>query len=221
MIKLPLLERLMTRLRRPVAALRFEGSQRYWAARYAQGGTSGAGSYGKLAEFKAEVLNDFVRENAIRTVIEHGCGDGNQLSLAAYPRYLGLDVTSEAVTLCRSRFAGDATKEFRTVPEYRGERAELALSLDVIFHLVEDYVFDAYMQRLFASAERFVIIYSSNHDEPGSDAAAHVRHRSFTRWIEAHAPLWRLRAHIPNRFPHREGQEGSFADFFIYGRAAA
>ena len=139
MIKLPLLERLVARFRRPVPA-RFEGSQHYWAARYAQGGTSGAGSYGRLAEFKAEVLNDFVRENDIRTVVEHGCGDGNQLALAAYPRYLGLDVTTEAVALCRSRFARDATKEFRTLSEYGGERAEVALSLDVIFHLVEDHV---------------------------------------------------------------------------------
>lgn len=220
MIKLPLLERLVARFRRPVPA-RFEGSQHYWAARYAQGGTSGAGSYGRLAEFKAEVLNDFVRENDIRTVVEHGCGDGNQLALAAYPRYLGLDVTTEAVALCRSRFARDATKEFRTLSEYGGERAEVALSLDVIFHLVEDHVFETYMHRLFTSAERFVIVYSSNHDEPASETAAHVRHRCFTRWIEQHAPLWRMRAHIPNRFPLREVQEGSFADFFIYERVAA
>jgi hypothetical protein len=41
-------------------------------------------------------------------------------------------------------------------------RFDLELSLDVIYHLVEDEVFDAYMRSLFAHAGRFVVIYSSN-----------------------------------------------------------
>jgi hypothetical protein len=39
---------------------RFRGSSSYWEQRYRQGGTSGAGSFRRLAEFKAETLNDFV-----------------------------------------------------------------------------------------------------------------------------------------------------------------
>lgn len=35
----------------------FPSSKEYWEQRYAGGGTSGAGSYGKLAEFKAEIIN--------------------------------------------------------------------------------------------------------------------------------------------------------------------
>ena len=34
----------------------FPGSQNYWRKRYAMGGNSGKGSYGKSAEFKAEIL---------------------------------------------------------------------------------------------------------------------------------------------------------------------
>ena len=71
----------------------FEGSQEYWERRYAGGGTSGAGSAGRLAAFKAQFLNDFVRAHDVTSVVEFGCGDGNQLALAAYPRYLGLDVS--------------------------------------------------------------------------------------------------------------------------------
>lgn len=44
-----------------------------------QGGTSGAGSYGVLAEFKAEVINSLLLEHSILTAIEFGCGDGSQL----------------------------------------------------------------------------------------------------------------------------------------------
>ena len=61
----------------------FAGSVAYWEQRYREGGCSGAGSYGKFGRFKAQVLNQFVVEHGIRTVMEFGCGDGNQLSLCA------------------------------------------------------------------------------------------------------------------------------------------
>ncbi len=65
----------------------FPGSNKYWTQRYAEGGNSGAGSYGKFARFKAEVINKFVSEREIKSVIEFGCGDGNQLKLANYSRF--------------------------------------------------------------------------------------------------------------------------------------
>ena len=34
----------------------------YWDQRYKKGGNSGAGSYGRLAEFKAEIINKFIKE---------------------------------------------------------------------------------------------------------------------------------------------------------------
>ena len=52
------------------APLTFTGSESYWESRYASGGNSGVGSYKKFAAFKAEVINDFVRENEIRSVID-------------------------------------------------------------------------------------------------------------------------------------------------------
>jgi cyclopropane fatty-acyl-phospholipid synthase-like methyltransferase len=82
----------------------FPGSKRYWDNRYSQGDNSGAGSYGRLAEFKAEILNKFVAENNIRSVIEFGCGDGNQLMLANYPYYIGVDVSPKAIEICRKLF---------------------------------------------------------------------------------------------------------------------
>jgi hypothetical protein len=58
----------------------FKSSETYWIARYKRGGDSGRGSYGKLAQFKAGVINKFVEANKINTIIEFGCGDGNQLT---------------------------------------------------------------------------------------------------------------------------------------------
>jgi len=200
----------------------FPGSAAYWEERYATGGDSGAGSYSHFAQFKAEVLNEFVASRGVKSVIEFGCGDGNQLALATYPRYLGIDVSPAAVARCRDRFAGDATKSFATSDAYRGERADLSLSLDVVYHLVEDDVFDRYMRALFAAAERFVIVYASDFDDEPGKTAAHVRHRKFTRWIDANAPGWRLARRVPNRYPREPGaKDGTPAEFFVYEKAGA
>ena len=193
-------------------------SQNYWSERYAKGGNSGPGSYGELAAFKARVLNDFVRDKKIESVIEFGCGDGNQLSLAAYPRYIGYDVSAAAISMCRERFAGGHSKEFFLAHDYDDRKADLALSLDVIFHLTEDEVFEAYMRRLFAAGRRFVIVYSSDFNEVRYPAAVHVRHRHFTQWVERElGEAWTLAEKIANDHPYGgDYRTTSFSDFFIY-----
>lgn len=199
------------------AEKRFEGSEAYWEKRYASGQTSGVGSYGDFAEFKAEILNSFVDEHHVSKVIEFGCGDGNQLRLARYPEYLGIDVSATAVVQCRTVFGEDGTRRFVIKEDYRGETAELALSLDVIYHLVEDVVFDDYMRALFDASSRFVIIYSSNTNQQEKDQPPHVRHRCFSDWVSENRPDWRLISRIPNRFPYSgDYRTGSFADFFIF-----
>lgn len=199
---------------------RFEGSAKYWDARYARGGASGVGSVGKFAEFKAEVLNGFVQREHVQSVIEFGCGDGSQLSLAHYPHYVGFDVSPTAVEMCRRKFAGDTTKEFLLLGDYRDHHADLTLSLDVIYHLVEDEVFDAHMRTLFDASRRWVIVYASNRDHTDRTEAKHVRHRQFTRWVEANRPDWKLRETIKNRYPYAgDYRLGSFADFFVFQRS--
>lgn len=190
---------------------KFQDSATYWEKRYAAGGDSGKGSYGDLAKFKAEVLNDFVERNKIKKVMEFGCGDGNQLKLATYPRYVGFDVSMTAVNNCRKLFIDDRTKRFELVGDYDGEKAELVLSLDVIYHLVEDDVYEQYMRRLFSSSEKFVIIYSNDVDEDPEMGKAHVHSRKFSKWINEKAQDWELKEKILNR--HREA---SAADFFVY-----
>ena len=84
--------------------IHFNSSADFWERRYAGGGSSGPGSYGTMAQGKANFLDAFVQSSNVQSIIEFGCGDGNQLSLARYPRYIGLDVSRSAIGLCRSRF---------------------------------------------------------------------------------------------------------------------
>jgi hypothetical protein len=159
----------------------FPGSAAYWENRYSAGGNSGVGSYERLAEFKASVVNRFTAMHDVRTVIEFGCGDGNQLRFMELPAYIGFDVSNAAIIRCQELFQKDETKSFRLMSQYNGERADLGLSLDVIYHLVEDNIFERYMQMLFHSSIRFVIVYASNFDDNSGKDGSHIRHRKFTR----------------------------------------
>jgi SAM-dependent methyltransferase len=192
-------------------------SSSYWEARYQRGGTSGAGSYGRLAQYKAAFLNGFVRLNTVGGVLDFGCGDGNQLSLLDMPRYTGIDVSPSSLARCRARFQDRPAYRFAHETELADILPhEMAMSIDVIFHLVEDQVFDAYLARLFANATRFVVVYSSNLDLSWS--SMHVRHRRFTDTVMRRFPSWRLAAHVPNLFPFNENEpdQTSFADFFVF-----
>ena len=198
----------------------FRTSDRYWENRYRSGLTSGAGSFGSAAAFKAEVLNDFVRTNDVSSVIEFGCGDGNQLQHFQFPLYLGLDVSRTAIDSCRERYRRDCMKSFlwydpeRTINAANFLQADLTLSLDVVYHLVEDQVYSLYLQNLFSTARRFVIIYSSDNEDPSR--VPHVRHRRFTEDVARDHGEFYLMKKIENRYP-----EESFCEFFIFARSAA
>lgn len=195
----------------------FRNSEGYWKDRYEAGGHSGDGSYNQLAEFKAETLNTFVSVNGVQSVIEYGCGDGNQLSLAHYPTYVGFDISPNALARCSEKFRDDKTKTFKLMQLYNGETAQLTISLDVVYHLVEDDTYETYMNRLFDSSERYVIIYSSNTNDNPKGTPMHIRHRNFSNWVAANRPEWALAKSIPNIHPFNGNTKiSSFADFYIY-----
>lgn len=201
--------------------LNFRGSGDYWRQRYRLGGDSGEGSGGVWADYKARVLNAFVEEQGITEIIEFGCGDGRQLELAEYPLYLGLDISPEAVALCRLRFVSDASKQFMLLDEYVGQKADLSLSLDVLFHLVEDGVYFDYLERLFKAGRRFVVVYATSiGNKPKT--LRHVRHRPVEADIATRFPGFARRADLEARLPAPPGEqgEGGYTRFFIYQRTA-
>jgi len=155
-------------------------------------------------------------------VLDLGCGDGSLLSLLRVPDYLGVDVSPTILARCAERFSDRPNHRFLT-PADLGEAApaDLALSIDVIYHLIEDAVFARHMRDLFDRTRKFVIIYASNRNSVWPDR--HVRHRRFSDHVAAHWPEWQLLAHVPNRYPYdgTRAAATTFADFFVYGRTAA
>lgn len=162
------------------------------------------------------MINAFVADNGVASVLDLGCGDGNLLSMLDVPDYVGVDVSSTALACCITR-----SPRYRFLPLDAVDAvapAELALCIDVIFHLVEDDAFARTRQALFAHATRFVLVYASNVDADWP--APHVRHRRFTDHVAAAFSDWWLLAHLPNPYPFDPCRpaETSFADFFVYGR---
>ena len=190
-------------------------SAAYWETRYASGGDSGSGSEGTNRLWKAQVINDFVASYGVRDVIEYGCGDGRQLEVSNYPQYLGLDVSKTAIEMCEAVFAHDPTKTFHTLPLPWPVAADLVLSLDVIYHLVEDDVFEQHIHDVFATALHWVILYTTDSDyiDPGFVPAPHVKHRYVAHHVEKNVRGWRLENFVLNPAPRNGG-----CDFYIYGR---
>lgn len=226
MRRIPALGPLAVSAKKWMADRRFAGSEAYWERHYADGGDSGPGSRGQLAAYKAGFVNDFVSSHDVGSVVELGCGDGQQLSLADYLAYTGLDVSLTALRMCTSRFGADRTKTFLPYSPgafYDGQgllRADLALSMDVLFHLVEDDVFETYLRDLFGLARRWVIIYASDGSRESSIGS--VTNRPFTGWVARNISGWKLEGHVPNpRAWDGDVNRTTRSDFFIYMRAGA
>jgi hypothetical protein len=204
----------------------FKGSANYWEDRYKAEGNSGGGSYEELATFKAEFLNDFVAKNGVKSVIEFGCGDGNQLTIAKYPSYIGLDIAPTAVNMCHRQFKDDKTKSFyiyNTLAFYDNAhvfRCDLSMSLDVLYHLVEKNIFETYLIHLFNSADKYVIIYASDYNQSEEPIHQHENRRTFTDFVSKNLKNWKLKERVKNKYPVESfGSKGSHSDFFIYEKS--
>ncbi|MGQ5516857.1 class I SAM-dependent methyltransferase [Halococcus saccharolyticus] len=185
----------------------------YWEQRYADDRDAGPGSRGGHRQFKADFLNTFVDRNDITSVLEFGCGDGVQVELAEYPSYVGLEISKSAIRACSRRFANDETKSFFLYdpPHFlnRGAlEAELVLSLEMVFHLVDDAIFEKTMHDMFGASTKYVIIFSSNCEEPTPEL--HVRHRRFTDYVVENFPNFDLIEKVENEY------EARVSDFYVY-----
>jgi hypothetical protein len=197
-------------------------SRSYWIERYKSGGTSGAGSYGRLAQYKGDLINALVRELDVKSVVEFGCGDGSQASFFDFPSYTGLDVSRQVVEDCRDRFHDRSGWEFKVIEDtlLQDQEYEMSMSLDVIYHLTEDHVFERYMTDLFRVASRFVLIYSSDDEKPY--LGGHENHRRYSEWVKRNCPTFTHMRTWPQPYPVVEGDDGSdtsLAFFRLYARS--
>lgn len=211
--KIPVVGKVAVRLNRNLKGEKFESTEQYWENRYSSGGTSGVGSYDKFAEYKAEVINDFIEQNGVQTAMEMGCGDGNQLSYFKVNQYKGYEISHDAVRKCQERFKEDTSKSFAHFEQFQDEKFDLTLSLDVVYCVVEDAVFEQYMNRLFNSSKRFVIVYSTD-TEKNPVVSDYIKHRKFSNFVAKKHPEFKLVKKLENKF---QGEVKPFiSDFYFF-----
>jgi predicted TPR repeat methyltransferase len=151
----------------------------YWDGRYSSGGDSGRGSYNDHFEYKNSIINDLIKKYNIKSITDFGCGDGNQISDIQIEYYNGLDISSSAIELCEKKYCNDGNKKFKVYNQnyLSDEKTDLTMSLDVIYHIFEDDLYNQYMNDLVNTSNKYVLIYSSNFEDTKWNN--HVRHRKF------------------------------------------
>jgi SAM-dependent methyltransferase len=193
----------------------FRTSVSHWQRHYERGGDSGPGSYGDSASYKADLINRVIRKYGIRSIIELGCGDGNQLAYLEVDEYVGLDISKSAIQRCLARHGGNTRRSFIWYDQDHFHdplhvvSADCSMSLDVIFHLVEDDVFSRYVRNLFNCGRRFVIIYALDMEQE-KPVHVSVLLRKYSDYIATAIPEFRIALHVTAKH--------TFGDFYLYER---
>lgn len=190
--------------------------KRYWQKNYFSGGNSGKGSYGILAKYKAIVINDFVKKNKIKRVIDFGCGDGNQLRYFKFEQYLGLDIAKSAVDRCIRKFSRDKSKSFMLYDPLGFKNngyinADMVISLNVLYHIIPEKEYIKTLQDIFSSSLKWVILYTTTDKSKLGEyiPGTHIYHRdtvSYLRIIKGFKIVNIIKQKYPNQ---------SCADFVI------
>lgn len=169
----------------------FPGAYRYWNNRYVSGGNSGSGSRGESLRQKCRMINTFIQAHEIKSILDLGCGDGAVAACLDVNSYLGVDVSSYIVEKNSQAFSNDSKKQFRELTGFSVENNsfDLAISLDVIFHIVNLVDLTKHLNLLYKATGKWVIISSTNYDSP---QIYHQKNWKITEIITKQYPNWTL-----------------------------
>ena len=182
----------------------------YWNNRYQNGGNSGEGSYNDYATHKASVVNNLINKDNINIISEYGCGDGNQVGLfKGFKEYHGYDISPYIISKCKEVYKNRADMYFY-YEKSELPKSDLSLSLDVIYHIMDDKDLENYLIFMFNNSDKYVLIFSSNHDNNEENKVKDIMvHRIITDIIKRIVVNFELVGVIDNNLK-------TSAKFFLY-----
>lgn len=187
----------------------------HWEDRYSRDHSSGPGSRGHLARYKASVINELVRRHRVSSILDLGCGDGVVQNLIRCEKYVGLDVAAVAVDLCRR---ADPLREFFLYDPRSFDaslfQADMTISLDVLYHVAEVSLYNLYLDHLFGSSRSLVVLYATDGRVRRSGQAVFRSDKTFMEDVQERFPGFELLEGYPEENPHFE-ETGS--RFYVYG----
>lgn len=190
--------------------------RQYWNERYLANFSSGKGSCGDLAYFKSEIINEFIRKNSVESVIEFGCGDGNQLKLMNYKKYLGLDVAYSSIEKCSDFFINDDSKSFmlynpKVFVNNGFLQADMVVCLDVLYHIIPEDDYIKTLDDIFSCSNNYVILYTDidQYEKNPYKKGSHIIHRNTLEYLKKY-PEFSVIDILPNKYPNL-----SWANFIV------
>lgn len=156
-----------------------------WNNRYATGGNSGYGSYRKdLYEYKLNFIKKLIINQNIKSIFDYGCGDGNQLSEIVVGRdvesYIGIDISSYIIEENKKKYKDKIYYKHEEYEFDKKDTFDLVLSLDVLYHIMEENLFNQTLDNLFKLSKKYVLIYAVDKNLLYS---SHIHFRKFTNKI--------------------------------------
>ena len=188
----------------------------YWEKRYAGGGNSGAGSYGDENKFKFSYIKSIIEKYGVSSVNDFGCGDGEQIQNLRTPyvdhevTYRGMDVSPTALNKCKARYENVSSFSFYSDPSEM-EAADLSLSLDVIYHIVDEDVYHTYLDTLFSKSNKYVLIYAMDHD--AARKSSHMYSRAFVDYVVEKYTCKLIDTHP---YPAKKDKEDQRVTFYLF-----
>lgn len=151
-----------------------------WDKRYLDGGNSGRGSYGYHAEGKAQYINNVIDTYNIKSINDLGHGDGNQLTYFQGDfKYYGYDISTIINDRLKEQYEGNDKYTFVSSLDQM-TKCDLALSLDVLYHIIDLDQWEYYLNKLFTLG-KYVVIYAVDLQ---LNVAQYFKARPFTQYIQ-------------------------------------
>jgi SAM-dependent methyltransferase len=165
-------------------------SKKYWEQRYLNNGNSGLGSYGDEADFKSKYINLIIKDKEIKSINDFGCGDGNQISLLNnFESYVGFDVSK--TILQKNKFKFGNNKKYSFVFDVKEmKETDLVMSIDVIYHIIEDKLYNEHIDNLFSLSNKYVLVYGVNTED--TNTVPHMKYRKFVDDVSEKYPEFKL-----------------------------
>lgn len=143
----------------------------YWNNRYANGLTSGYGSYGEALDRKLNWLKGL----DIKSIAEVGCGDFNFGSnlLKLYPEatYTGYDISEYIVKKNQEKWP-----QYTFTNDFKLPLADLSLCVDVLYHILDDELYEKTLQALKNGWKKYLALSAYENEE---ESSGHVKIRAF------------------------------------------
>jgi len=163
----------------------------YWTKRYNRNGGSGDGSRGPWLEYKANYLNEFIKNNKISNVLDFGSGDLYVAKKLEIDEYTGLDCADSSKYYDEKEPVGPKllslhqTRFDTFVPD---KQYDLVTCLDVFYHIMDDEgeYLKAMIQTMFDSAREYIIVYSldSESEQVKKQFETRISHTFNSPWRE-------------------------------------